>query len=80
MTYLVFEMRQTGIVFSSDLIVYLKINMGHEWWYTPLISVLGRQRPVDLCRLEASLVYKSSFYDCPQAIEKSCLETQKTNI
>ena len=42
MTYLVFERRQTGLVFSSDLFVYLKINMGQEWWYTLLISVLGR--------------------------------------
>jgi hypothetical protein len=29
-------------------------------WYTPLISAFGRQRQVDLCEFEASLVYKGS--------------------
>ena len=30
------------------------------WWHTPLIPALRRQRQVDLCELEASLVYKES--------------------
>ena len=30
-----------------------------QWWRTPLIPTLGRQRQVDLCEFKASLVYKS---------------------
>jgi hypothetical protein len=30
------------------------------WWQVLLIPALGRQRQVDLCELEASLVYKAS--------------------
>jgi hypothetical protein len=28
------------------------------WWSTSLIPALGRQRQVDLCESEASLVYR----------------------
>jgi hypothetical protein len=28
------------------------------WWYTPVILVLRRQRQVDSCEFEASLVYR----------------------
>ena len=31
-----------------------------QWWFKPLIPKLKRQRQVDLCEFEASLVYKSS--------------------
>ena len=30
------------------------------WWQMPLILALGKQRQVDLCEFEASLVYKVS--------------------
>jgi hypothetical protein len=30
------------------------------WWYMPLIPALGKQRQVDLCELEATLVYKQA--------------------
>ena len=29
------------------------------WWCTPLIPALRRQRQVDLCEFEASLVYRA---------------------
>jgi len=32
-----------------------------QWWPTPLIPALRKQRKADLCEFEASLVYKVSF-------------------
>ena len=29
-----------------------------QWWRTPLIPALGRQRLADLCEFKASLIYK----------------------
>jgi hypothetical protein len=31
-----------------------------QWWHTPLIPGLERQRHVDLCEFKASLVYRAS--------------------
>lgn len=31
--------------------------MNPAQWHTPLIRALGRQRQVDLCEFEASLIY-----------------------
>lgn len=28
------------------------------WWHIPLTLAFGRQRPVDLCEFEASLVFR----------------------
>jgi hypothetical protein len=30
------------------------------WWHTSLIPALGKQRLVDICESEASLVYRAS--------------------
>ena len=50
-------------------------------WRMPLIPVFGRQREVDLCGFEASLVYKASSRTARAAyIEKLCLKkTIETN-
>jgi hypothetical protein len=39
----------------------LRIILAGQWWHVPLISALGRQRQGDLCKLEASLVYRVSL-------------------
>ena len=31
-----------------------------RWWRTPLVPALGKQRLVDLCEFEASVVYRVS--------------------
>ena len=36
------------------------ITLAGQWWYMPLIPGLRRQRQVDLCESEASLVYRGS--------------------
>ena len=35
-------------------------ELAGQWWCTPLIPALGKQRQVDLCEFEASLVYRAS--------------------
>ena len=42
----------------------------------PLIPALGRQRQVDLCEFEASLIYRS-FQDSQDYTEKPYLEKQQ---
>ncbi|CAO2578912.1 40S ribosomal protein S15a, partial [Lemmus lemmus] len=42
--------------FSRDI---RDVKLAGQWWLTPLLPALGRQRQADLCEFEASLVYKS---------------------
>ena len=49
-----------------------------QWWRTPLIATLGRQRQEDLCELEASLIYRASSRIGSKDTEKPCLK--KPNI
>ena len=42
----------------------------------PLIPALGRERQVDLCEFEASLVYRTSSSTVSKATEKPYLEKQ----
>ena len=54
----------TGLLFylpRRDGPTALKVEKrAGQWWHTPLIPALGRQRQVDLCECEASLVYRTS--------------------
>ena len=43
--------------FNKDI---LKKEMIQMWWCIPLIPELQRQRQVDLCEFETSLVYRAS--------------------
>ena len=40
-----------------------------EWWCTPLIPALGRQRQADLCEFETTLVYRASTKTGSKAIQ-----------
>jgi hypothetical protein len=56
-------------------ILKLKLTAG-QWWCTPLIPALGRQRQVDfLVRGQPSL--QSEFQDSQGCTEKPCLEKPK---
>ena len=46
------------------------MEIAGQWWYTPLIPALGRQRQVNLYEFEANLVYKSEFQDRNQSYTK----------
>ena len=49
-----------------------------QWWRTPLISALGRQRQADPWEFKASLVgLQSEFQDSQDYTEKPCLEKPK---
>ena len=51
-----------------------------QWWYTPLIPALGRQRHVDLCEFETNLVYRVSSMTVRAVTQKNpILKNNKTN-
>ena len=60
MTNFVFEMRQTELLFSSDLNVYFNINMDWAVVAHAFNPSNWRQRQADLCEFEASLGYRVS--------------------
>lgn len=50
-------------LFSAFFFFNLKLalkNVCWAWWFLPLLLAFERQKEVDLCDLEASLVYRSS--------------------
>ncbi|MDP1142662.1 hypothetical protein, partial [Klebsiella pneumoniae] len=55
-------------------------KVARQWWCTPLIPALGRQRRVDLCEFETSLVYTASSRTGFKAIETPCLEKQNKKV
>ena len=51
-----------------------------QWWHTPLIAALGKQRQVDFCEFKASLLYKVSSRTSQGCFtEKPCLKNKQTN-
>ena len=44
-----------------------------QWWCTPLILVLRRQKQVDLCEFKASLVYRVSSRTVRTVIQRNFL-------
>ena len=50
-----------SVPFFSSIRNPLKIRSGWQWWCTPLIPELGRQRQEDLYEFEASLVHRESL-------------------
>jgi hypothetical protein len=59
-----------------DECVFSSVWMARQWWHTPLIPALGRQRQVDFwVRGQPGL--QSEFQDSQSYTEKPCLEKPK---
>ena len=54
-----------------------KKKYSRQWWRTPLILALGRQRQVDLCEFEASLVYRVSSSMVKAEYKKTVFKKKK---
>ena len=78
MTNFVFEMRQTELLFSSDLNVYFNINMDWAVVAHAFNPSNWRQRQADLCEFETSLVYRVSSKTGSKATQSPCLKNQQT--
>ena len=49
-----------------------------QWRRTPLVPALGRQRQVDLCQFEASLIYRGSSRTA-RATQRNLVSKNKNN-
>ena len=49
-----------------------------QWWRTPSVPALRRQRQAELCEFKASLVYRVSSKTA-RVTQYKCLEKQQTN-
>jgi hypothetical protein len=44
-------------MFHKTAKVWKSIILGRAWWHKPLMSALGKQKQVDSCEIEVSLLY-----------------------
>ena len=54
--------------------------VGRQWWCTPLIPALGRQRKEDLCEFEASLVYRLSSKTARTVKKRNPVSIKQTKL
>ena len=57
------------------LIFIKKTSEARQWWCTPLIPALRKLRQVNLCEIEASLVYKANSSTARATHREPCLKT-----
>jgi hypothetical protein len=53
-----------------------KCELAGQWWSTPLIPALGRQRQADFC-VRGQPGLQSEFQDSQDYTEKPCLEKKR---
>lgn len=66
----------TILVFKTVIEI---LRQAGQWWHRPLISALGRQRQVNLCEFEASLVYRASSRIGFKATQRNPMLEKKIN-